>query len=242
MVSGWRGATPMLTATSNRVPFTTKGGLQGVQDALSDLDSGRGVRVAVDDDRELVTAQTGHQVLGTYTVCESGCELDEQDVSTLVPEGVVDVLEVVDVDEQQALLRRPTVTAGLECRGEAFVQCRAVGQPGQRVVGRAQRELVVVMGQRGGHRVERLGELAQLVTASDSDVMFVLTGLDPRYPLTTRSMPSRPAGWMVRRVTASCAASLGPGRRGLPPNRSARRRSPMTCPTSFVGRVAPARA
>ena len=80
---------------------------QRVQDPLGDLDGDGAVVVFHDHDRELVAAQAGDQVVGADAVVEPGGQLDEKGVASFMTDGVVDIFEVVDVDEQQALLPGP---------------------------------------------------------------------------------------------------------------------------------------
>ena len=68
----------------------------------------------------------------------------EQLVAGIVPQAVVDVFEIVEIDEGD---RRPAVVAlGEQDRlGQSVVQQGAVGKPGQRVMGR--HELDAVFGE-----------------------------------------------------------------------------------------------
>jgi hypothetical protein len=50
-------------------------------------------------DHELVTAQSCHRIFGTHAVEQTHCGLLEQLVASGMTEGVVDHLEVVEVDE-----------------------------------------------------------------------------------------------------------------------------------------------
>jgi hypothetical protein len=84
-------------------------GAQRLEDSFGDLDGDRARVVFDDDDRELVAAEAGDEVVGTDAVLESGGQLDEKGVAALMTEGVVDVLEIVDVDEQHALVAGPAV-------------------------------------------------------------------------------------------------------------------------------------
>jgi hypothetical protein len=81
--------------------------------------------------------------------------LEQHLVAAAVAEGVVERLEVVEVDEQDGDRR---VVAALERVPDAVEQQRAVGHPGERVVERAVAQLVVAGAQRVGHLVERLAQ------------------------------------------------------------------------------------
>lgn len=56
-------------------------------------------------DDEFVAAQTRQEVLAGRAI-ETRRDLDEHLVADIVAIGVVDVLETVEVDQQQSLLRR----------------------------------------------------------------------------------------------------------------------------------------
>src|SRR5207247_11282669 len=49
---------------------------------------------------ELVAAQPGHGIRGGEALDQPLSDLLEEEISTLVPEGVVDLLEAIEVDEQ----------------------------------------------------------------------------------------------------------------------------------------------
>ncbi|WRL64266.1 hypothetical protein U6N30_32785 [Blastococcus brunescens] len=73
---------------------------EGVDDALGDV-LGLGL-VAGDQDGELVAAQAGDQVVLADDGVQSAGHLDQQLVAGLVPGDVVDRLEPVEVEDQQA--------------------------------------------------------------------------------------------------------------------------------------------
>ena len=75
-----------------------------VDDALGDL-LGLGQR-AGDQDGELVAAEAGDQVVVADDGVEPAGDLDQQLVAGLVPGDVVDGLEAVEVEHQQAALAR----------------------------------------------------------------------------------------------------------------------------------------
>ena len=55
----------------------------------------------VEKDGELVAAQAGHQIVATDNLADTRADLAEQRVPGLVPERVVDLLEVIEVDKQE---------------------------------------------------------------------------------------------------------------------------------------------
>ncbi|RAO44497.1 hypothetical protein ONO86_03585 [Micromonospora noduli] len=91
-------------------------------------------------DGELVTAQPGDHLWSGLHVGEPGADLDQQPVAHGMPEGVVDVLETVQVDQQERELPVGFTTGGplgmqVHLLGHLGQQSLAVGQPGQRVGG-----------------------------------------------------------------------------------------------------------
>lgn len=89
--------------------------------------------VADDQGRELVAAEPGRGVAVPDRRLEAVGGLDEQFVTGLVADGVVDGLEAVEVDEEHGRAPVGGATAGqglLDALGEQ----RAVGQVGERVV------------------------------------------------------------------------------------------------------------
>src|SRR5216684_1308861 len=105
----------------------------------------------LEQDGELVAAQTRHGVARPQTVGQPPPHLGQQLVAARVPEAVVDDLEAIHVEEEDgeavlvpALLQREPV-------GEAIHEERAVGQAGERVVERVVQQL--------GLRDARLGHV-----------------------------------------------------------------------------------
>jgi hypothetical protein len=90
---------------------------------------------AGDQHGELVAARAGHGVDVPQRLLEPRPHLTEELVSVMVAEGVVDVLEPVQVQQQQdGRLQRPV--GGAERLAEPVGEQRAVGQAGERVVQR----------------------------------------------------------------------------------------------------------
>lgn len=84
------------------VPVQEERHVQGAQDAFGNF-PGR-VRVSAgDDDGEFIPAQARDDVPGADAPFESGRQADQQRVPALVAQGIVDVFEVIDVNEEQAL-------------------------------------------------------------------------------------------------------------------------------------------
>ena len=89
---------------------------------------------------ELVTSDTSDHVIGTQRVIEPLRRDLEDGVSGVMPQCVIDRFEVVEVDEKYC-----TQTV-LSCSDEPGHLCehpRAVGQPGQQIVGGLVQELAV---------------------------------------------------------------------------------------------------
>ena len=73
---------------------------------------------------EFVAAQPGHEVMGRHRVQQPLRHPLQQGVADVVAEGVVDRLEIVEVDEQQR--QRPGVGPG-QPGGEPLGEEQAVG-------------------------------------------------------------------------------------------------------------------
>ena len=92
-------------------------------------------RVGAQQDGELVAAQAGDRVAVAQSVRHPAGDLAQQRIAVLVAEGVVDVLELVEVDHQEPD-RGPRPVGLDEGAGQPLVQQGPVREPGQRVVGR----------------------------------------------------------------------------------------------------------
>ena len=84
---------------------------------------------------ELITAQPGHRIRGAHAAGQSLTRLHQQPVTPFVPQGVVDTLEVVQVQKQQGPMGR-TALAGGGSSFQAFEQQAPIGQACQVVVER----------------------------------------------------------------------------------------------------------
>jgi hypothetical protein len=109
--------------------------LHGVGDPLAH-GLGRGAvarRQVADEDEELVAALPGDEVAGPHGGAQAVGHLAQQIVAEIVPERIVDALEVVEVGERERAraARRPRGIDGLVERG---LEGGAVRQPGERVV------------------------------------------------------------------------------------------------------------
>ena len=83
--------------------------------------------------RPCSTAQACHGILGAHRGAQPRSDDAQQLVSGRMPEGVVDELEAVQVDEQQRDLL-PLAPGALQRPRQVVLELQAVGQPGQRVV------------------------------------------------------------------------------------------------------------
>ena len=89
----------------------------------------------VQDDGELVAAQACHQVVATDDLPDARSDLAEQRVPGLVPEGVVDLLEVIEVDQQEGQAAACVAALGQRGQGpvELVEQATTVAEPGELV-------------------------------------------------------------------------------------------------------------
>ena len=141
--AGASSTTPMLTPALTCWRPRSNGLLQGVGDALR---GGERVGAVLQQHRELVAAEPGHRVPGAGGAAQPLGHPDQQLVTRRVPQGVVDDLEVVQVEEEQR--HRPQV-AGVQVDRvlEPVPEQRAVGQPGQPVVEGLVAQLLLALGQ-----------------------------------------------------------------------------------------------
>ena len=116
----------------DRQPFQHKGVPEAGQKLLG---HGRGAVAGLDtreQDRELVAAEAGHGVDLAQGGLEPLADLDQELVAVVVAEGVVDLLEPVQIDQSQR--RRDQLAVGLAHRlAGPVVQQGPVGQPGEGV-------------------------------------------------------------------------------------------------------------
>jgi len=89
------------------------------------------VAAGVDEQGELVTTQTRQLVAGSQLRLQAGHHLEDQTVAGTVAEGVVGVVEVVQVEVAEG----QTAPAGLgQTGGQQGLEALAVGDAGQRVL------------------------------------------------------------------------------------------------------------
>lgn len=138
-------ATAGLHADPHAVQFErlVQGGQQGVGPVRGHRRCGQPAQ----QDGELVAAEPGHQVARAGRGTQPVGHLHQYAVAGAVPEGVVDLLEVVEVDQHQG--RDALGVAGGQLLGALVQQVTPVGEPGQRVVGGGVRVLLGDPGQLG---------------------------------------------------------------------------------------------
>src|SRR4029078_13389271 len=108
--------------------------LQGRDDALRGVDGRGRARDLLDEDGELVPSEPRDRVAGRQRVTEPHTHTTEKRVSCRMPQGVVDALEVVEVEKQDRDLGACELAAKDECMLDAVREERAVGKPGQSIV------------------------------------------------------------------------------------------------------------
>src|SRR6185436_20336001 len=108
---------------------------QGVHDAGGDLLGGDRVGGVGDQDGELVAPHPGGRVARADGLRDAPADRDQQLVADRVPERVVDLLEVVEVDEQHAH-RAGAAPGELERLLQPVAEQHPVGQAGEPVVER----------------------------------------------------------------------------------------------------------
>ncbi len=107
--------------------------LEGGQQAFGDVERAGRVGRVLDQHRELVAAHPGDRVTGSQRAAQPLRHPDEQLIAVAVPEAVVDVLEVVEVDEQDGQRVAPPPRPG-ERVVEPVGEQGAIGQTRERVV------------------------------------------------------------------------------------------------------------
>ena len=119
------------------------------------------VAEADDEDAELVAADAGHGVLAADARAQPFRRRDQQLVAGLVAERVVHELEVVDVEHDHA--HAVVGSRASEQRlGDAVLEQRTVGEPGQRVVEGEVAQLLLAGPEIGDRRLQVAVELAVL--------------------------------------------------------------------------------
>ena len=132
-------ARPRLPADEDLLPVDDERRPQGVRDPPGDID-GRPPHRRLEQDGELVAAESGDRVAGPDRLPQPLGHLDEQEVAGRVTEKVVDLLEAVEVEEED---RDAVATDGVERVLDAVAEQRAVRERRQRVVEGGVDELVL---------------------------------------------------------------------------------------------------
>ena len=129
---------------------------QRVDDAMGDIEGMTQRGVVLEQDRELVATETGGEVVGRDAGPEPLGHRDEEPVARRMAQGVVDDLEVVEVEEQHDGQR--VGAWGEEAVVDLLAEQGPVGEAGQRIVMGLMAELLLEARQLG----ERLLELPVL--------------------------------------------------------------------------------
>ncbi len=125
---------------------------EGGGDAIGDRQRLVFVGEAIDQDPELVAAEAGDDVSRAQVGAQARRHGAQQGVAGVMAEAVVDQLEVVEVEEEDAD-RRARDRGFAESVAEGVDEAEPVGEPGQRVVQDAVAQRLV-----GGVALDRVGE------------------------------------------------------------------------------------
>ncbi len=104
---------------------------------------------------ELVTAQAGHDVVVTQHRRQPGPDLLQQLIAEMVAQGVVDLLEVVEVHEHHRDAALPQA-GGVDSLREPRLEHHAVGEARERVVHRLVLVLGLLRGELHGRFLQRM--------------------------------------------------------------------------------------
>ena len=115
------------------VPVDVAGFADGPDQAVDELDDSPFASQAIDDDDEFVAAQAEQVFVAVHQGAHPARQFGQQTVAGLMAERVVDRLEMVQIDDQQALAV-DTGDRAFEQAGEVRIERQPVGQVGQRVV------------------------------------------------------------------------------------------------------------
>ena len=111
-----------------------KGARQLLEEALGDRNRLLGTGQVLDEDRELVTTQASDRVEGPDNPPQPPRHPLEKEVPARVPQGVVDHLEVVEVDEEDGGAQPARLDTALQGVDDPIREEDAVGEAGQGVV------------------------------------------------------------------------------------------------------------
>ena len=151
-------------ADAHHVSFQLKGIVEELGQGLAHA---RGILAAcglLQDHGKLVAAGASHRVGAAHPAHEDVAYALEQLVADVMPDGVVDLLEMIQIDQEQSGLR-PCAPGALKCAGQAVLKETAVGQSGQFVM---QSQVLVVLDlifkkqQNHAHGNDILGQIPDL--------------------------------------------------------------------------------
>ena len=125
----------------HRLAEDVEGRVHGIERALGQLVDGQLIDESGEEDGELVAAHPGHRVLAAHGVDQSLAHLLDKDVPGGMPEGVVDGLEIVEVDEEHAD-RLADAAGPHQLLLDPVLEQPAVREPGESVVPRHVRHLL----------------------------------------------------------------------------------------------------
>jgi hypothetical protein len=161
-------------------PFAVEvqGRPEGVAQTAGHLDGGLLTGHVLEQHGELVAAEASRRVGLPHAGHDARGGGHEGAVADQVTEAVVDGLEVVEVDHQQAdaLLAPGQAAEGVL---QPVPEEGPVGQPRQRVVEGPEGELVLAALEVGGHGIEGGGQVAELVVPLEAHAVGEVAGAQP---------------------------------------------------------------
>ena len=125
----------MLASTSMPISSSSNRREMASRDLGRDLSGAVGAGDLGHEDRELVAAEPGDRVARAQGSLRRPADHREQEIAVVVAQGVVDLLEAVEVDEQHRRRRSPAVCHRDGLRN-AIVEEDPVGELGDRIVQR----------------------------------------------------------------------------------------------------------
>ena len=133
---------PMLAVTARSVPATVSRWAKGRLQSFDDVHCLGGIGQAIAEHEEFVAAEAAYGVRRADGAGEPARNDAEHFVAGRVPEGIVDLLEFVQVAEEQRDRPRVTLSAGQGLSQPVMQRC-SVRQSGQRVEQRLLDQLVL---------------------------------------------------------------------------------------------------
>ena len=91
-------------------------------------------------DGELVSAETGDEIVLAHGRLQSRRNLDQQRVADGVAERVVDVLEAVEIEKEHSELKRRRVARDVNAASRLFQEVAPIGQASERILARQRRD------------------------------------------------------------------------------------------------------